>query len=397
VYDRHGPIGLRKVFHALFSNTQKEPMTAGHLEIDQLQDIAAQFLPASRNASIREYGNGNINKTYMVTPEGGHREPFLLQRLNTRVFQEPDLVTRNIRSIMRHLETQTPQADSVSARRWEVPHLLFTNEGADHWRASDGSYWRAQRFIGRSQTFETVQDSHQAREVGYALGTFHLLLGELPPEELADTLPGFHIAPEYLASYDKVALLDHSPLSADGEWCVQFIKDNRGWVPVLERAREQGVLRLRPIHGDPKINNILFDDATGHAIGMIDLDTIKPGLVQYDIGDCLRSSCNPDGEETANWRDVRFDPLLGQAVLEGYLTVARGFFSDADFDFIPESARLIAFELGLRFFTDHLAGDIYFKVARRGQNLARALVQFRLAQSIDECFDELKAIVQSLR
>jgi len=372
-------------------------MTMGSQETAPLHEVASRFLPPSRNAVIQEYGNGNINKTYLVTPEGGHGEPFLLQRLNTRVFQQPDLVMRNIRSISRHLEQRTLHADDANGRRWEVPYVILTNEGSDHWQANDGSYWRALRFIGHSQTVDTVQDPDLAREVGHALGTFHALLSDLPAEELADTLPGFHIAPEYLAHYDKAAPSADSPRSGEEEWCVRFIHENRDWVPVLERAREQGILRLRPIHGDPKVNNILFDDITGRAIAMVDLDTIKPGLVQYDIGDCLRSACNPDGEETDRWQDVRFDPVLGKAVLEGYLAVARGFFDDADFDFLPESVRLIAFELGLRFFTDHLEGDVYFKVSRRGQNLARALVQFRLAQSIHEHFDELRGIVQALR
>lgn len=371
-------------------------MTAGTQESAFLTEVASRFLPPSQAAAIREYGSGNINKTYLVTPEGGHGEPFLLQRLNTHVFKQPDLVMRNIRSISRHLEQRTEHAPATG-RRWEVPHVLLTNEGSDHWLASDGSYWRALRFIGHSRTVDTVRDAAMAREVGHALGTFHALLSDLPVAELADTLPGFHIAPGYLAHYDKVVPSASSPLSSEEEWCVRFISEHRDWVPVLERAREQGILRLRPIHGDPKVNNILFDDTSGQAIAMVDLDTIKPGLVQYDIGDCLRSACNPSGEETERWQDVQFDPVLGKAVLEGYLSVARSFFDAADFDYLPESVRLIAFELGLRFFADHLEGDVYFNVSRRGQNLARALVQFRLAQSIHEHFDELRGIVQALR
>lgn len=371
-------------------------MSAGSQETTLLHDVASRFLPPARKAVIQAYGNGNINKTYLVTPEGGQGEPFLLQELNTRVFQQPDLVMQNIRAISRHLEQQNQHA-GAQGRRWEVPHVLLTNEGADHWLASDGSYWRALRFIGHSRTVDTIRDTEQAREVGLALGTFHSMLSDLPVADLADTLPGFHIAPEYLAHYDKVASSADVALSTEEEWCVRFISERREWVPVLERAREQGILRLRPIHGDPKVNNILFDDVTGQAIAMVDLDTVKPGLVQYDIGDCLRSSCNPEGEETDRWQDVRFDPVLGKAVLEGYLSVARSFFDAADFELLPESVRLIAFELGLRFFTDHLAGDVYFNVSRRGQNLARALVQFRLAQSVDEHFDELRAIIKALR
>lgn len=369
-------------------------MTVGVQETVQLPEVAAQFLPAAQHAVIREYGSGNINKTYLVTPEGGE-EPFLLQRLNTNVFRQPDLVMRNIRLVTAHLAKRACEVGG--GRRWEVPHVLLTLDGNDHWLAEDGSYWRAQRFIGGSRTVDAIQGPEQAREVGYALGTFHSLLSDLPADELADTLPGFHIAPRYLAHYDEVVRSVDAPLSREEAWCAGFVAENRAWVPALEQAHAQGLLRLRTIHGDPKLNNILFDAVTGRAIGIVDLDTVKPGLVQYDIGDCLRSSCNPAGEETENWQQVRFDPVLGKAVLEGYLAIARGFFDPADFDFVPASVRLIAFELGLRFFTDHLAGDSYFKVARRGQNLARALVQFRLAQSVDEGFDELTAIVEALR
>lgn len=405
-------------------------------DIVQLQDIACRFHPASRHAAIREYGNGNINRTYLVTPPGGE-EPFLLQRLNTRVFKQPELVMRNIGAVVRHLEKKMagagPGGDSgaepaalsgdgsggisgasagpisgTSAGavpgkglragfRWEIPHVLLTVEGTDHFRSPDGAFWRAQRFIGSSKTAEAIRDADQAREIGRALGTFHALLCDLPTADLADTLPGFHVAPEYLAHYDRVSAMAGSARSAEEEWCAGFIARHRDWVPVLEQARERGILRVRPIHGDPKVNNILLDAASGKAIGMIDLDTVKPGLVQYDIGDCLRSSCNPAGEEAERWQDVEFDPVLSRAVLEGYLEIAREFFDEADFDFVPASVRLIAFELGLRFFTDHLEGDVYFKVARRGQNLARALVQLRLAQSIDERFDELKGIVEALR
>lgn len=369
-------------------------MTVRSSENAPLQEIVAHFLPSARNAAIREFGNGNINKTYLVTPKGGQGEPFLLQRLNTRVFHKPDLVMRNIRSISLHLEKRNLDA---TGRRWEVPHVMLTDEGSDHWQESDGSYWRALKFIGKSQTIDNVRDPDKAWEVGYALGTFHSLLSDLPIQELEDTLPGFHITPQYLAHFDKVAAEFGTTLSGEEAWCVRFIQEHRDWVPILETALEQGLLRLRPIHGDPKVNNILFDEVTGKAIAMVDLDTIKPGLIQYDIGDCLRSSCNPEGEETTQWQDVHFDPVLGKAVLEGYLTVARDFFEEADFDFLPESVRLIAFELGLRFFTDHIEGDVYFKVARRGQNLARALVQFKLAESIHEHLDELRSIVQSLR
>ncbi len=363
----------------------------------QLNHVAARFFPASGEAHIREYGNGNINKTFLVSPGGPPAAPFLLQRLNTSIFRHPDLVMRNIRSVTEHVRSGTGSRNMPKDRRWEVPDVLLTGDGADHWCSKDGSFWRALRFIGESRTFDAVSDVSQAREVGFALGTFHRLVSGLSPEKLADTLPGFHVAPRYLEKYDSVMTSGPRAKSSEEEFCTRFIEDHRSWIPVLEQALDAGFLRLRPIHGDPKVNNILFDESTGNAIGMIDLDTVKPGLVQYDIGDCLRSACNPAGEETPEWRSVRFQPATGRAVLEGYLSVAREFFDEGDFDYLPDAIRLIAFELGLRFFTDHLEGDVYFKVSRPGQNLSRALVQFRLAESIDGQFQDLKAIVRALR
>ena len=137
------------------------------------------------------------------------------------------------------------------------------------------------------------------------------------------------------------------------------------------------------MHGDPKVNNVMLDTATGQAVGMVDLDTVKPGLVHYDIGDCLRSGCNPRGEETGDWEVVRFEPELCRAMLTGYLSLARDFLTETDYAYLYDAIRLLAFELGLRFFTDYLAGNVYFKARHPEHNLVRALVQFKLTESIE--------------
>ena len=164
---------------------------------------------------------------------------------------------------------------------------------------------------------------------------------------------------------------------------------------MLENAKAAGELQLRPIHGDPKVNNIMLD-RQGRAVSLIDLDTVKPGLVHYDIGDCLRSGCNRLGEETKDWRQVSFDIELAQAMLAGYLSLASDFLTEQDYQYLYDAIRLIAFELGLRFFTDYLAGDVYFKVQHPAHNLDRALVQFQLTASIEAQADELKALIASL-
>jgi Ser/Thr protein kinase RdoA (MazF antagonist) len=285
-----------------------------------------------------------------------------------------------------------------SGRAWELPQLVPTRVGGDRWLERDGQAWRLLTHIDDAVSHDTVQDGGHAREVGRALGRFHLLIHDLPCDQLADTLEGFHVTPRYLEAYRQ--LLERGGVGADcraSRWCRTFVEERQGLVPVLERAREQGLLRVRPIHGDPKVNNVLLDRRSGEAVALVDLDTVKPGLVQYDIGDCLRSGCNPAGEEASDPAAVGFDLELCRPMLRGYLELARPCLSAADLDHIPVAVRLIAFELGLRFFTDHLAGNRYFKCRRPGHNLERALVQFRLTESIEAQQQALHDLVEELR
>jgi Ser/Thr protein kinase RdoA (MazF antagonist) len=290
-----------------------------------------------------------------------------------------------------------PSEDGAAMRRWAVPRVLLTAEDQDSWVEPDGTYWRAISFIDDSASIDTIQDLAHGREVGYALGRFHHLIGDLPPEKLADTLVGFHITPQYLADYHAVLARYTGALDPQIAYCLQFVADRQEWAHVLEKAKDEGKLPLRPIHGDPKVNNVMICTTTQQAIGMIDLDTVKPGLVHYDIGDCLRSGCNPLGEETEQWEDVQFDIEMCRAMLDGYLSQASSFLTDLDYEYLFDGIRLIAFELGLRFLTDHLAGNVYFKVKYPTHNLARALVQFQLTASIEAQEAAIRAIIEECR
>ena len=178
---------------------------------------------------------------------------------------------------------------------------------------------------------------------------------------------------------------------------LRFVSERRAWAHVLEQAKDRGRLQLRPIHGDPKVGNVMIDTATRQAVGMVDLDTVKPGLVHYDIGDCLRSSCNPLGEQTERWETVTFETDICQAILQGYLALARDILTENDYEYLFDAIRLIAFELGLRFLTDYLEGNVYFKVRHPEHNLARALIQFKLTESIESQEKTIRAIIRDLR
>lgn len=372
-------------------------------ENERLLEIAAQFARQGPVRSAVPLGNGNINSTFLVTAAGG--EQFVLQRINAQVFHQPEQVIHNIVALNEHLSHQSAER----SRRWETPHILPTHQGQHYWIDAAGEYWRAISFIAGAHVLERVESVAQAKEVGFALAMFHRLIATLSADKLTDTLKGFHITPLYLAAYETVRRDWEMEQGADS-WarslsptlaehvhdCFGFIEQRQQWAHVLEQAKASGHLCLRPIHGDPKVNNILLDDS-GLAIGLVDLDTLKPGLIHYDIGDCLRSGCNRLGEETEDWQRVVFDLDLAEAMLQGYLALAQDFLTETDYDYLYDAIRLIAFELGLRFFTDYLAGNVYFKVKHPTHNLRRALVQFKLTESIEAQSNSIRAMIQSLR
>lgn len=367
-------------------------------KLERLTKIAQQFARPGRVVTVRAFGSGNINDTFLVTLVDSIDTRFVLQKINTRVFLQPALVMKNMRIFTQHVCEKLHRENIDLERRWDVPLVLLTADNQDHWvEPNDNTYWRAISFIDDSRTIDTIEDIKHGWEVGYALGRFHHLIGDLDPARLADTLPGFHITPQYLTDYHKVLDRYSGSIDSQVDYCLKFIKDRQEWAHVLENAKHEGKLPLRPIHGDPKVNNVLICNTTQQAIGVIDLDTVKPGLVQYDIGDCLRSGCNPLGEETEELDRVRFDIEMCRSMLDGYISQARSFLTESDYEYIFDGIRLIAFELGLRFFADHLAGNTYFKVKHPTHNLARALVQFKLTESIEAQEVEIRSVIDRCR
>ena len=366
--------------------------------LNKLTEIDSQFETGSKNIQVEEIGHGNINGTFLVTLDSVEEKHFVLQRINQNVFPQPKLVMRNMSIFTKHVRQRLQDSPLSSNRRWEVPKVLLTKNNQDHFIDAENSFWRAINFIDKAETFDTIKDNQLASEVGYALGMFHNLISDLPVDKLADTLPGFHVTPTYLKQYENVETqFQVSSKSSEVEYCREFINSRKNWAQVLENAQIQERLHLRPIHGDPKVNNVMIDTFSGQAISIIDLDTVKPGLVHYDIGDCLRSGCNPLGEETEYWERVSFNTDICQSVLGGYLSVAKDFLTENDYIYMYDAIRLIAFELGLRFFTDYLAGNVYFKVKNPEHNLARALVQFKLTESIEIQESVIRKIISSFQ
>ncbi|MGC8493701.1 MAG: phosphotransferase enzyme family protein [Syntrophobacteraceae bacterium] len=359
-----------------------------------LREAAEHFGAWDSGAEIRRLGAGNVNDTFLVASGSYRNKRFILQRINGRVFSMPEWIMQNLRVLSAHVSERLAGV-LPAGRRWDMVRFFKTEDCKEFWIDPEGGFWRAMSFIENAESYETVAGLDHAAEVGFAVGFFHTLVSDLAPWTLKDTLEGFHITPLYLRRYRKVqAGARRVPASADTARCIDFIEKRTGLVAVLEDAKAEGKLPLRIIHGDPKVSNVMIDTGTKRAVSIVDLDTVKPGLVHYDIGDGLRSCCNPLGEEAEDPDMVRFEPELCRAFLRGYFSAAGGFLTEADREWIYDSIRLIAFELGMRFFTDFLEGDVYFSVQEPEQNLRRALVQFRLVESIELQARALRQVIR---
>jgi Ser/Thr protein kinase RdoA (MazF antagonist) len=373
--------------------------------------VASQF--ANAVTEITPLGNGLINDTYLVaTPSA----PFVLQRINRTVFSKPEQIMANLAILNRHIA----QKDGASAKL-QIPEILKTVAGDSLYQDQNGDCWRALSFIANTESIETIGSVGDAEKVGFALGHFHHLTSDLDPSLLHDTLPGFHITPGYLKHYHQVLQQPaNSPTARDGghdcsrqssafppsvegrsvaigrepmrqdPFCAEFIARFQFIADDLETAIQQGLLPLRVIHGDPKLNNFLFDKHSKKIVSLIDLDTVKPGLVHYDIGDCVRSCCHIS-------EPAVFDLDICAALLKSYLNEAGAFFTEHDYHYLYPAIRLIPFELGLRFYTDYLQGNQYFKVTEPEQNLRRAIGQFRLCESIMAQEPAIKNLISQLK
>ena len=238
---------------------------------EALEAIADRFHPREGIKAIRSLGSGNVNETFLVTHEG-QGGAFVMQRLNTNVFDRPDLVMQNLQALGDHMERRLASPPpQLKGRRWEVPRVVPCRREASPWIEQNGEFWRSITYIGAATTSDVIRDSAHAQEVGYGLGMFHHLISDLPINQLADTLENFHVTPAYLQHFNAVAKATVHLGPAERDACA-FIEARRQGVDVLESALSRGELHHRPIHGDPKINNVMIDEATGQAIGLIDLD-----------------------------------------------------------------------------------------------------------------------------
>ena len=348
--------------------------------------IVSEFQMDGELVSAEPFGSGHINDTYRVT--AGVRR-YILQRLNSAVFPNPLAVMENLQRVTAHLAQKF--ADQPDAARRALT-LVPARDGKCFHRDATGNFWRAFPFIEKTRTVDVVESPAQAFAAAQAFGNFQKLLANLPAPRLHETIPDFHHTPKRLVALEKAVQADACNRAIRAKPEIEFALINQAICHVLLDAK----LPERVTHNDTKINNVLLDEATGEGVCVIDLDTVMPGLAPYDFGDMVRSLTNPAAENERDLAKVEMNFATFESLLRGYLSGAAEFLTPAEKNLLPVSGAVIAFELGLRFLTDFLSGDTYFKTRREGENLDRCRAQFKLFESIRRQEPAMRKLVKTI-
>lgn len=358
-----------------------------------ISEVAAHFCMHGELVHAAPYGSGHINDTYAaVFNQGGATVRYIVQRINHNVFKQPVPLMENIERVTRHARQKLVEQgyDDISRR---VLTLVPTLDGRSYHVDGDGNTWRVYIFIEKAQTFDQIENPGQAYEAARAFGAFTRLLRDMPPPRLTETIPAFH---DTRSRFDVlVAAIDadtHNRAAAVKPE-IAFALERESMVDVLLHLHRQGEIPERITHNDTKLNNVMLDDATGAGICVIDLDTVMPGLALYDFGDMVRTVARPTPEDERDLGKIVAQVDMFEAVTRGYLETVGDVLTPAERDHLAFSARLITFETGIRFLTDYLQGDVYFKIHSKRHNIDRTRVQFKMEESLEAHEGAMRNIV----
>jgi hypothetical protein len=362
----------------------------------QLQEISTQFQIYGDILHAESCKIGHINETYATTyNQGGKLIRYIHQKINRNVFKDPVAVMGNVVRITAHLRQRLAAEGAKDITRKALT-VVPARDGRPFYQDRAGEYWRTFVFVERAQTFESVQSPKQAYQAGHAFGTFQRLLVDLPGERLFETIPHFHHTRRRFEALQQAVKEDHYQRVACAQPEIEFARHHEPMVDVLLQALERREVPERIAHNDTKFNNVMLDWETGEATCVVDLDTVMPGLVLYDFGDMVRTTTSPTLEDEKDLSKVQMQMPMFQALARGYLDATRAFLSPAEKSHLVFAGKLITFTIGIRFLTDFLSGDKYFRIHRPEHNLDRCRTQFRLVDSIEQQEDVMRRFVDGL-
>ncbi|MDB4629645.1 aminoglycoside phosphotransferase family protein [bacterium] len=360
----------------------------------KIKEIANEFAIPGDFISGVEVDSGHINSTYLVEfgSDNGLNDCYVLQRINEVVFPNPQAVMRNVEVVTRHINWKVLRVKRDLSG--QTLNLFPARGGRFHVEIERDGIWRCYNFIKGCRTYDIVENPRQAYEAAKAFGSFQDLVSDIPLENIEETIPDFHNTPQRYKNLMQAVAEDPLNRVKGLKKELDFVRSNKATISRLIDLRNAGVLPERITHNDTKINNVMIDSETDEAVCVIDLDTVMPGLSLYDFGDMVRTAVSPAAEDEQDLSRVIVRMPIFEALVEGYLDGCNCL-CEGEIDNLAFSGGLIALETGMRFLTDHLLGDVYFKISRENQNLDRARNQFRLSEELARYQPQMQGCVEN--
>jgi Ser/Thr protein kinase RdoA (MazF antagonist) len=379
---------VRGIYREILKETLVQP---------DINHILSMFMFEGEFVHAEPHGYGHIHDTYLTTfrEENGGTRRYILQKVNQYVFKDPLGLMKNIQAVTSHLREKIRQAGGDPER--ETLNLLPTVDGKYLYQSESGEVWRGYFFIENAQTYQVPQNPTQVYHDGKAYGNFQKLLSDFPTDHLIETIPDFHNTPKRFQNLIEAIQRDPLQRARDAEAEITFAMQREGDASLLVDKLAVGEFPQRVTHNDTKFNNVMIDDDTGEGICVIDLDTVMPGLSGYDFGDAIRSIANKGAEDEGNFDKVGVDLGHFESFTRGFLEATRDFLSPAETELLPLSARMMTLENSIRFLTDYLEGDVYYKTAYANHNLVRCRSQFKLVEDMEEKMGEMNRLVERCR
>jgi hypothetical protein len=363
---------------------------------DEAVAVLARFAVRGELASLEPHTSGLINYSWLAryeSPAGPRR--YLLQQINRHVFHHPEEVMENMARVTGHVARQLAREGVPDAER-RVLSLVRTRDGRTHHRDAAGETWRLLPWLERTRPMEHATTEAEARETARAFGRFLAQLRDLPGPPLHETIVGFHDTPARLAAFEHVVAADRAGRVGSCRAEIAALRERGRLASALARPASRGEIPVRPTHNDAKIANVLFDEGTGEALCVIDLDTVMPGLSLHDFGDLARSGVSDSDEDERDLSRVAVRAAFFEALARGFVEGAGEALSPGERALLVTGAEVIVYEQAIRFLGDHLDGDRYYRTTRPGHNLDRARNQIRLLDGLEARGPELRRIVETL-
>lgn len=358
-----------------------------------LKEIFNSFCAEGSFSAAVTCGSGHIHDTYRIINAEKDKDDYILQRINNNVFKKVPELQQNIERVTQHIQVRLSQIPGSDIKR-ESLTLIRTKNGGSWIKDENDNYWRLFIYITDHRSYDIVDSPSKAYEGGRAIGRFQTMLADLPGEPLHETIPFFHHIGKRLDTFLNSVRTDRAGRVASVSEEIDFVLKRAEEMKVIISLGDEGKIPLRITHNDTKFNNILFDK-DDKALCVIDLDTVMPGYVHYDFGDAIRTAANVASEDETDLSRISMNIELYKAFSQGYLSETIGTLNDVEKEYLAFAPKLITYIMAVRFLTDYLDGDIYYKIRHPNHNIDRARAQMKLVKSMEEQYDEMQKIIRN--